>query len=126
MNLKTNEEIAHGKLVDQSDAIDMIAKELTWLLTEAQKQDPQLGSPLADELGRRFMALYKDFQGIRENGMKLSMELEKMEFDDHILGLIYKTSGRLLVRKMSEGLFEQFISVAEFGVLPEDLEDENG
>jgi hypothetical protein len=125
--LKMTETQVHEKIQEQSEAINMIAKELTFLLTEANKHNPVIGTPLASELAQRFMALYKDFQIVQKNTVKLFQEVNETTFADELTGIVYKATAHLLVEKIKTGLFEQFISVAEFGELPDGttFEDED-
>jgi hypothetical protein len=126
-NNATPEDRVLEKITDQSDAIDLIADELTFLLLEAQKNDPPPESPLAIELAGKFLSLYEDFKRVRERSEKLASELDVMEFKNETLGMVYKATAQLLVRKLGEGLFAQFICVVEHGRLPDDapFEEEN-
>ena len=108
------------KIQDQADAIDLIAAELTFILKEAQKTNPAPGSPLGNELAQKFLSLYEDFKKIRANAIRLNETVSQMTFMDRAMELVYKGTTDLLVRKMKEGIFAQFITVAEFGVLPEE------
>jgi len=111
---------AHEKLLKQSDAIDLIAKELIWLLAEVNKKNPQPETPLGEEILTMFFSLYKDYLKVKNDTFVLRDQLDLAEFEDQTMGMLYKASGRMLARKVCEGLFKQFVSVAETGELPED------
>lgn len=115
--MKQNE--VHNKIVEQSDAIDIIAKELRWILTETAKQNPEVGTPLGDEMAQKFFQLYADFKKVRKNAEILSEAVNKVKFTDSTIGLVYRAAAQLLIRRCTEGIFAQFTSVAETGDLPQ-------
>jgi hypothetical protein len=115
--MKTDE--VHDKLMEQSEQIDLIAKELRWILEECQRQNVQPGTPMGAEMLQKFFSLYKDYKQVRENTFELERQVKEVVFDDYIMGRIYHATADLLVRKVTQGIFEQFTSVAENGCLPD-------
>lgn len=107
------------KLVEQTEALDIIAKELRWMLDESTKRNIQPDTPIAEEMLQRFFSLYKDFLKVRQDTIKLAVEIHRMKFTDRTMGMVYRATADLLVRKTGEGIFEQFTSVAEHGCLPD-------
>jgi len=117
MSLKEHE--VPGKIIEQTEAIDLIASELRWMLEEANKKNIQPDTPEANEMIRMFFSLYSDFKRVREHTYNLQKAIRKVKFTDRALKLVYNASTDLLVKKLGQGIFEQFISVAEHGCLPD-------
>jgi hypothetical protein len=109
---------ANDRITEQSDALEIIAKELTWLLNHANTTTSPVNSPLGRELALRFMQLYNDFLKVRKKISDLCEEMEGAEFDDRTLSMVYKHTAHLLLRKTYMGIFEKFTCVAEFRKLP--------
>jgi len=112
-------EDAHDTLMEQSEQIDLIAKELRWILEECKRQNVQPGTPIGKEMLQKFFSLYKDYQKVRDNTFELERQVKRLTFDDLTMGKIYYATADLLTRKVTQGIFEQFTSVAETGELPE-------
>lgn len=115
--MKQNE--VYDKLTRQKDSIDVIEKQLRWILSECQKKNAKPGTKFGDEMIQRFYSLYRDFVKIKDDATKLADEVSRVEFNDEIMGLVYKTTANLLLQRCSVGIFRQFTSVAETGKLPE-------
>lgn len=109
----------HDKLLEQKEAIDTVGNQLRWILSECQKKDAKPGTKFGNEMIQRFFSLYRDFAKIRENTAKLADAVSAVKFDDATMGMIYKATAQLLLRRCNEGIFRQFASVAETGRLPE-------
>lgn len=118
MIIMKSEEV-HDKLMEQSEQIDLIGKELRWILEECKRQNVQPGTPMGAEMLQKFFSLYKDYQKVRDNTFELERQVKRITFDDHTMGTVYCATADLLVRKVTQGIFEQFTSVAETGELPE-------
>ena len=114
---KTSEKL-YQRIVDQSEALDLIGKELLWILTETTKLQPKPGTDLGNELVVKFFSLYKDFQKVRSDGERLVEDIVHAKLADPLIANLYETAARLLLRKSGQGIFAQFISVAETGDLP--------
>lgn len=116
--MKMTTTMANDRITEQADALDIIAKELTWLLNQANTTHSPVNSPLGRELAHRFMQLYNDFLKVRKKISDLCDDMEGSEFDDRTLSMVYKHTAHLLFRKTHMGIFEQFTCVAEFRNLP--------
>jgi hypothetical protein len=114
-----NEEV-HDVLLEQSNQIDMIAGELKWILEECKKHNVQPGTSLGDEMTQKFFSLFKDYKQVRNKTLELEKEVRTVVFPDPTMATIYLATANLLTRKVTQGIFEQFRSVAETGKLPDE------
>ncbi len=114
-----NENEVTQKLVEQCEAIELIAKELRWILEESTERDIQPNTLAAEEVLRMFFDLYKDFKRVREQTQKLRNDIYAISFTDKTLEMVNRMTADALVKKLSEGIFEQMVSVAEYGCLPD-------
>ena len=113
-----NEEV-HDKLMEQSEQIDLVETELRWILEECKRQNVQPGTPIGQEMLQKFFSFYKDYQKVRDNTFELEKGVKRLTFDDLTMRKIYYDTADLLTRKVTQGIFAQFTSVAETGELPE-------
>jgi hypothetical protein len=116
--MKTTETSIQERIVEQATALDLVGQELNWLLNETNRHKIQPGTALGNEIVEKFCSLYRDFQKIQERGLKLQRDLQTATFQDSVMGMVYRTSANLLVRKSTEGIFKEFISVAQRNRLP--------
>ncbi len=107
-----------SKIIELNESLDLIEKELRWLLEESTRRDVPPNSPEGDEFLRMFFSLYHDFLGLRQKIVKFARDVKTISFTDETMGLVYQTTADYMARKLGKGIFEQFISVAETGKLP--------
>lgn len=109
---------ANDRITDLSEALDLIATQLKWLIEKANAVTVVVGSPEGKEHALRFLQLHRDFTKVKGNIIDLCDEMETAEFDDPLLNKIYKRACHLLLRKCYEGLFKDFTHVVEKGTPP--------
>lgn len=107
-----------GELKKLSDSMNLIAKELKWILNKCNKHIPEPDTNLANELLGKFFSLYKDFLKLKSSICEMLTQLNQIKFKNKKLETYCKTYGFILFKKSNEGLFEQFSCVAETGDLP--------
>lgn len=103
----------HDILLRKKESLDIIREQILWLLDKSDT-----ASETGSEIIQRFFGLYRDFLKIKKDIFKLSSEIDRMNFKDKSIGLIYKYIAHMLFRRCNEGIFLQFTSVAETGELP--------
>lgn len=111
---------ANDKITELDEALDLIEKELKWILSESTAQKIQPKTALADEFWQKFMQLYVDFLKVKERVSAFAADMSLAEFSDRALGTAYRTTAAQLLKKTEVGCFKQFASVAETGKLPID------
>ena len=110
---------AHERLEAQDVSIDTVAISIEWLLKECKTKDIKPFTKLGNEMIQRFFSIYRDWQKIRKETIKLAEKIHAADFKDYSEGLVYAAAADLLVQKCQVGLFEQIVCVAETGELPE-------
>lgn len=110
------------KLIEQSDAIDMLRTQLTWILNQCEKIEVQPSTDIGNELVSRLFSLYKDFNRVFQRSIKLVEEIRGIKFNDKATGLAYEISACRLLCSFDHPDFQNFVSIVETGELPDSYE----
>ena len=110
---------AEATILQLNDSLDMIGRQIKWILTETKNKKILPDSVIGKEMISRFFSLHRDFKRLREKASEFYQKIHTAEFDDMIDYYIYTGIMQITLERFNEGVFHQFDCVAETGQLPD-------